>query len=201
VKNKLAILLYKIRNWKAVWRAFYMGAYITLDTQLAKLLRVDTGGTARAYGTLGAVLIRADGTRLDFGCVARRVVTTAFVNYLRDDMANAAGGADISTFKYHECGTGVAAETIADTALGTPCTTALNPASTRATGTQVNGTAKTYQSVGTLTFGSTAAVTEHGIFNALTTGVLLDRSVFAAINAAALDSIQFTYTLTIADGG
>jgi hypothetical protein len=56
---------------------------------------------------LCATLIFNDGRApIDLGCIAKRVVTTAFVNYLRDDLANAAGGADISTFKYHASGTG-----------------------------------------------------------------------------------------------
>jgi hypothetical protein len=194
-------LLYKIRNWKAAWRAFYYGSYVWLESGIANLLSIGTEGRTRAYGTLGIVVHRADGSKLDLGCVAKRVVTTAFVNYLRDDLNNAAGAADISTFKYHECGTGVVAEAIGDTALGAPCTTALNPDSTRAVGTQVGSVAKTYSSVGTLTFDAAAAVTEHGIFNAAATGILLDRSVFAAVNVASGDSIQFTYTLTIADGG
>lgn len=192
---------YQIKNWKAHLRAFWYGSYIVIEAGLAKLLAAGTEGRARAYGTLNIVIHRANGKKLDLGCVGKRVVTTAFVNYLRDDMANAAGAADISTFKYHECGTGVVAEAITDTALGTPCTTVLNPDSTRAVGTQDNTTAKTYKSVGTLTFDGAAAVTEHGIFNAATVGVLLDRTVFAAINVANGDSIQFTYTLTISDGG
>jgi hypothetical protein len=46
------------------------------------------------------------------------------------------------------------------------------------------------------------AVTEHGIFSTATsgTGVMLDRSVFAAINLANTESIQSTYQLTIPSG-
>jgi hypothetical protein len=196
---KIQKLLYQIRNWRAHWRAFYLGSYIVVEGALARLL----GNTDRVlmYGAVSARIIRANGTMLDLGCIGKRVVTTAGVNYLRDDFAGAAGAADISNFKYHACGTGAAAEAIGDTALGVECTTALNPDSTRAVGTQVNSVAKTYSSVGTLTFDGAAAVTEHGIFNAASVGILWDRTVFAAINVAALDSIQFTYTLTIADGG
>jgi hypothetical protein len=201
----IAKLKYQIRNWKAHWRAFYLGSYITLEDKLANLLFHKGGyeGKTRAYGTVDAVIMRANGLVEDIGCLGKRVVTTAFVNYLRDDLAAASGGADISTFKYHECGTGTTAENITDTALVTPCTTALNPDSTRAVGTQVNSTAKTYSSVGTLTFDATGptAITEHGLFSAASIGTLLDRTVFAAINVYSGDSIQFTYTLTIVDGG
>lgn len=144
---------------------------------------------------------KLNGEWIDYGVVGYRSITTAFVNYLRDDLANAAGGADVSTFKYHECGTGSTAENITDTALVTPCTTTLNPDSTRAVGTQANGVSKTYSSVGTLTFDGSAAVVEHGLFSAASTGTLMDRTVFTVINVGSGDSIQFTYTLTLNDGG
>jgi hypothetical protein len=193
---------YQLRNWKAHWRAAYLGSYVTIEGAIAKAIAGDSfEGRARAYGVLDAVVLRKDGSEVDLGCLGKRVVTTAFVNYLRDDLANAAGGADVSTFKYHGCGTGTTAEAIGDTALVTECTTALNPDSTRAVGTQVNSTTKQYQSVGTLTFDATAAVAEHGLFSAASAGTLMDRTVFTAINVASGDSIQFTYTLTISDGG
>lgn len=192
-------LIYQIKNWKAHWRAFYLGSYVAIEGKFAHWL----GNADRVlmYGAVDAVIIRNDGTTLDLGCVGKRVVTTAGVNYLRDDFAAGAGSADISTFKYHACGTGTTAEAIGDTALVTECTTALNPDSTRGVGTQVNSVAKTYSTVATLTFDASAAVTEHGLFSAASTGVLWDRTVFAAINVGSGDSIQFTYTLVISDGG
>ena len=191
-------LMYKIKNWKAYFRALFLGSYVIVEGKLAKLL----GNKDRIalYGSLNANVIKADGSVLDLGCIGKRVVTTAGVNYLRDNLAAAAGGADISTFKYHGCGTGTTAEAIGDTALVTECTTALNPDSTRGVGTQSNSVAKIYSSVATMTFDNTAAITEHGIFNAATTGILLDRTVFAAINVTTGMSIQFTYSLTLQDG-
>lgn len=196
-----AKLFYQIRNWKAHWRAFYLGSYVTVEGAIARLVgATECNGLSRMYGRVDGVIIRADGTVQDIGCLGKRLVTNAFLNYLRDDLNNATGAADVSTFKYHECGTGVAAEAAGDTALGTPCTTALNPDSTRAVGSQVGSTNYVYSSVGTLTFDATAAVTEHGLFNATTTGILMDRTVFSAINVASGDSIQFTYTLTMSGG-
>jgi hypothetical protein len=187
-------LLYQIKNWRAHWRAFYLGSYVTIEGAFARWL----GNADRVlmHGKLYAVV-----NGINLGCIGSRVVTTAGVNYLRDDFANGAGGADISLFKYHGCGTGAVAEAIGDTALGAECTTALNPDSTRGVGTQVNSVAKTYSTVATLTFDAAAAVTEHGLFSAASGGTLWDRTVFAAINVASGDSIQFTYTLTINDGG
>lgn len=198
---KLEVLLYKIRNWKAYARALVYGSYVLVERGVAVATVGAMGGRQKYYGSLNAKVIRANGKELDLGCVGKRVVTTAFVNYLRDDLANASGGADISTFKYHECGTGTTAEAIGDTALVTACTTALNPDSTRAVGTQVNSVSGEYTSVGTLTFDASAAVTEHGLFSAASSGTLMDRTVFSAVNVASGDSIQFTYTLTISAGG
>lgn len=201
-------LLYQLRNWRAHWRAFWLGSYIVLEGAVARLFAgavtgdfsVAAFGRVRAEGRLDAVLIRthADGRveRIDLGCLGRRVVTTAGVNYIRDDFANGAGSADISLFKFHDSGIGTTAEAIGDTALVTPTGDA------RVTGTQDNSVAKTYKSVATISYAANKAVTEHGLFTASSAGTLLDRTVFAAINVVGgSDSIQFTYTLTIADGG
>ena len=141
------------------------------------------------------------GVWVDYGVVSRRVVTTTGCTFLRDDFN--AGAQDITTFKYHGCGTGVAAEAAADTALGTESTTALNPDNTRATGSQTTNGTTVYRTIGTLTFDASAAITEHGILSQAATGggTLWDRSVFSAINVVSGDSIQFTYDLTLTAGG
>lgn len=143
------------------------------------------------------------GERVRHGVVSRQVVTDAGVAYIVDDFDNASGSADVSLFNFHGCGTGTNAEAVGDTALQTESTTALNPDSTRATGTRSQPAANQYRSVGTLTFDASAAVTEHGLFttSGTGTGTLLDRSVFSAINVASGDSIQFTYTITFTSGG
>jgi hypothetical protein len=188
-------VLYQIKNWRAHWRAFYLGSAVKIDAAIARAFFGGTGGSARAQGKLGAKLIRSDGTQIDLGCIGRRVVTTAGVNYLRDDMAAAAGSADVTNFKYHDSGTGTGAEAIGDTALGTPTGDA------RVIGTQDNSVAKQYKSVATLSYTTTLAITEHGLFSASTTGTLWDRTKFSAINVGSGDSIQFTYILSISDGG
>lgn len=146
-------------------------------------------------GRLYASFISKDGDIRHYGLVSTRVVTTAGVNYMRDDFNNATGGADITNFNFHDSGTGTGAEAVSDTALGT----AAGPS--RVTGTQSSPASKQYRTVGTITYSSTQAITEHGIFSASSSGTLWDRSVFGAINVNNGDSIQFTYTLTINDGG
>lgn len=143
---------------------------------------------------------KATGEWIDYGVVCYRVVTDAGVAFLVDDWD--ANGQDISTMNFHGVGTGTNAEAAGDTALQTESTTALNPDSTRATGTRSQPAANQYRTVGTLTFDASAAITEHGILSQAATGggTLWDRSVFSAINVASGDSIQATYTCTINSG-
>jgi hypothetical protein len=98
-------------------------------------------------------------------------------------------------FKYHDSGVGVTAENAADTVIET------TDGESRATGTQTESAANAYRSVGTISYTTTKAITEHGLFNDATTGTLMDRSVFSAINVVNGDSIQFTYTITFTAGG
>lgn len=146
-----------------------------------------------ATATLSAVHIKADGTRRNLGVVSRKKVTQAFVKRIAAQMAVSFSGAD--AWKWHASGTGTNAESNGDTALQTDSGVA------RVAGTQVDassGSNGVYTSVGTMAYTSTLAITEHGLFNASTVGTLLDRSVFSAVNVVSGDSIQFTYTLTIA---
>jgi len=152
-------------------------------------------------GRLYISVIRANGRIEHLGLVSTQVITDAGVAFLVDDWDSDAQ--DITTLHFHGCGTGTNAEAVGDTALQTESTTALNPDSTRATGTESQPAANQLRTVGTLTFDATAAVTEHGIFSQAATGggTLWDRSVFSAINVGSGDSIQFTYTCTVSSGG
>lgn len=138
--------------------------------------------------------VAAEDKWYDLGVVSRRVVTDAYVNLLVDELQSSQ--AIHSTLKWHDSGTGVVAENQTDTALGTPCGEA------RDDGTQIEGaTANIYKTVATHTYAGSFAITEHGVFSANAAGTLLDRSVFAAINVAASDQIEFTYELTCTAGG
>lgn len=182
----------------------------TIVLELALRMRLACKGFVRgllhATGILGvgrlyATVIRADGRIEHLGLVSTKLVTDAGVAYLVDDWD---GGANvIDNFNYHGCGTGTTAEAAGDTALVTESTTALNPDSTRATGTKSQPSANVMRTVGTVTFDGAAAITEHGVFSQAATGggTLLDRSVFSAINVTSGDSIQFTYSLTWSAGG
>lgn len=158
-------------------------------------------GIMTAYATLRARLRKVSGEWIDYGVLSYRVVTDAGVGFIVDAFQNTV---ELEIMKYHGVGTGGTAEAAGQTALVTESTTALNPDSTRATGTTTEGaSANIYRTVGTVTFDGTAAITEHGIFSQAATGggTMLDRSLFSAINVGSGDSIQFTYELTFTSGG
>jgi hypothetical protein len=181
--------------------ALWLEVALRLRLMVKGCVRGMRGTGIFGVGRLYATVLRADGSVEHLGLLCTKVITDAGVAFLVDDWD--ANGQDISTMNYHGCGTGVGAEAAGDTALGTESTTALNPDSTRATGTRSQPAANQYRSVGTLTFDASAAITEHGILSqaAAGGGSLWDRSVFSAINVISGDSIQFTYTCTVSSGG
>jgi hypothetical protein len=139
----------------------------------------------------------------EYGTLSTRVVTTAGVGYIVDAFQNLV---ELENMKYHGFGTGTTAEASGDTALVTEETTQYASDNTRPTGTTTEGaSANIYRTVGTYSpdSGGTRAITEHGIFSQAATGggVLLDRSVFSAVNlVAGSDSLQTTYELTFTAG-
>lgn len=137
---------------------------------------------------------------IDYGVVSYRVVTNNGVGFITDAFQ---GIVEPEIMNYHGIGTTNTAEANADSALAAESTTALNPDSTRATGTQSEPASNQYRSTGTLTVDGSVAAVEHGLFSQAATGggVLFDRSVFSTINLAAADSIQSQYTVTFSAGG
>lgn len=163
-----------------------------LKSRLFLTRRLFGGELAVGSAELSAVLIHADGTREEIGVISRKKVTGAFVT---DIVANLVTDTTaFGDYKYHDCGTGNTAEANTQTALVTPF------GGSRVAGTQVAGgtaTAPTYTSVATISFTGTLAIVEHAIFNASSSGTMMDRSLFSAINVVNGDSIQFTYVLTL----
>ena len=127
----------------------------------------------------------------DLGVASRRVITTVGAGYIVDAFQNLT---ELENMNFHDSGTGTNAESAGDTGLQTPA----GPA--RVTGTQSEPTAVQYRTVGTVTYTTTQNITEHGIFSASTSGVLLDRSVFTAIPVVNGSQIEITYTLTVSTG-
>jgi hypothetical protein len=175
-------------KWRTVWEEFKLRLRV-LRNALGSALGYT--GEITPVGRLYAKLFRADGSVVNLGLVSTKVVTDAGVAYLVDALQNLT---EPENFKYHGSGTGTTAEAASQTALVTEV-------GTRATGSQAEGaSANIYKTVGTVTYTSTYAITEHGIFSASSTGTMLDRSVFAAINVVNGDAIEFTYELTLPSG-
>lgn len=183
-KPSLMWTLSNVLTWKYIkgWLAEYVG------TPIAHKL-----GLLLAIGKLEAILIRKDGTKVNYGIVSRRVVTNAFVAFVVDNLQT--DTTEFGDFKFHDSGIGTTAENAADTGIET------SDGEPRATGTQTESAANAYRSVGTIPYTTTKAITEHGLFSQSSAGTLMDRSVFSAINVVNGDSIQFTYTLTLTAGG
>lgn len=141
---------------------------------------------------LRVIFIR-DGEKYNFGVVSRKKVTAEFVNFMVDQLQTETSA--WGDFKYHISGTGTTAEANTQVELVIPIGTA------RTVGTQTETGANEYKSIATIAYTATLAVTEHALFNeayaaAQTDGILMDRSLFTAINVVNGDSIEFTYTLT-----
>ena len=179
-----------------------------LPPELASDLLDRVSATVVLQSRLCAVRFRWDdrlGRRVadDFGEISHHVITDTGVAFLVDAWQNST---EMENMKYHGCGTGTTAEAASQTALVTESTTALNPDSTRATGSLTEGaSANIFRTVGTVTFDATAAITEQGIFSQAATGggTMWDRSMFSGstINVASGDSIQFQYDCTASSGG
>ena len=151
-------------------------------------------GVLTSYGTLSAVVIKANGERVDYGVLGMRQVTDVGVAFLVDDWDD--DTTDITAMNYHDSGTGGTAENQTDTILVTQA----GP-TTRATGTKSQPSANILQSVGTIAYTGTLGITEHGLFSqAAQGGVLWDRTLFTVINVVNGDSIEFTYQCTLTAG-
>jgi len=186
-KRSTNAALWRLQNYSRP--AFLLG---WAKHHTARLVSAWTGHPV-LLGALRARFIGYDGQVVDLGLAGYRVVTTAFVNEMVDQLQ--AEDSTWGDFKYHDSGVGTTAEAVGDTDMET------TDGESRATGTQTEGaSANIYKSVGTISYTTTKAITEHGVFNASTSGELMDRTVFSAVNVVNGDSIEFTYELTVSAG-
>jgi hypothetical protein len=91
---------------------------------------------------------------------------------------------------YVAWGTGAGTAALTDTTLFTETGTRVAGTSTQVTTTTTNDT---YQVVATQTAGGALAITNAGLFDALTSGNLFVKGDFTTINLTTGDSIQFTF--------
>jgi hypothetical protein len=185
--------VYRIKNFVNIWRG--------LRTLLLHKMLRPVGIQKPIYGSVFGKIIRGDGSIINLGLISVRVVTDAGVGYIVDAFQNLT---ELENMKFHGYGTGTTAEGASQTALVTELTTEYATDNTRPTGSTTEGaSANIYRTVATLSpdGAGTLAITEHGVFSASSAGVMLDRSVFSAINLTrGSDSLQTTYDLTVPSG-
>jgi len=164
-----------------------------VGTQVAKLGKVF--GFMAVTSELSLTHISGKtGMRTNYGVVSRRVVTTAFVNFIVAQMQTETSV--FGDFKFHDSGEGNTAAAVGDTDIET------TDGEARVTGSQEEGaSAWIYKTIGTITYTSTKAIVEHGVFSIVTGGTMIDRHVFGSVAVDNTDQIEFTYNITFAAGG
>ena len=141
-------------------------------------------------GSVKHQLFNADGS-LKWEREDKNIVVTVGKTYLAAWLAAASQAG--SFMSYVGLGTGTTAAAAGDTALQTEFA---GGGYARIQGT-LSSSANVWQNVATFPAGNgTGAVTEAGLFSALTSGTMMAHQVFAAYNKAAADSLQITWTLT-----
>lgn len=149
---------------------------------------MQSNDTLKMKGTLTAILRKADGS------VETRFKDNIIVNVGFDFIADCIGKASgrPGVMSHIAVGTGAVAAAAGNTALGTELS---------------RGAATYAHTAGTKVFSfntvfaagvATGAITESGVLNAASVGTLLDRVVFAVINKGAADTLEVTFTFTMA---
>jgi hypothetical protein len=166
-----------------------------------KVLTARALGLPHFYGSLSLRVLRGNGDIEELGLVSLRLVTNNGVAFIVDGFQNIV---ELEIMKFHAVGTGSTAEAAGDAALVTEWVGADYTGGVRATGSTVEGAANIYRTIGTNTKANAgdSILREHGILSqaALGGGVLLDRTVFAAITLSQNDALQATYDFTINAG-
>lgn len=116
-------------------------------------------------------------------------MATLLVNAGKAIVTNRIKGAGTEP-SYVAWGTGAGTTAAADTTLFTETGTRVAGTSTQQTTSVTNDT---YQVIATQTAGSALAITNAGLFDAITTGNMFVKGDFATINLSTSDSIQFTF--------
>ncbi len=162
-----------------------------MKTLLEKIQELLENETIQVHGTVEKRHFDKDGNLLGV-YVDGNMVTTAGLGWISGALQGAT--ATPANAKYIASGTGVAGAARTDTQLGTEVTD-----NARAVGTQTQQQTTlandTYRCVGTIAYTTGHAITEAGILSATSTGTLLCRQTFSAINVANGDSIQFTWNI------
>lgn len=109
----------------------------------------------------------------------------------RQWVVDAMRGSVSTTQQYVAWGTGGTAEAVGNTALATASSEA------RTAGTITSPSAALHRTVGTIVSTQTQTITEVGLFDASSSGVMMIRALFTGIPLVSGDSIAFTLDLTV----
>jgi len=147
---------------------------------------MDVKEQLKMTGALTIVKTNADGVIVDKRHIPNLVVTTG-KNYIISRMIGTSDG----VMTHMGVGTGIVSPVAGDTTLGTVL-------GSRVVLTSATQAANVVTYVASFNAGvSTGAITEAGIFNAITTGTMLCRTTFPVVNKEAGDSIVITWVVTI----
>lgn len=141
----------------------------------------------KATGQLKITVTAPDGT-VKHEQIEKNLVVSSGLAYIASRMKDATATA----MSHMAIGTGSTAPALGNTALGT------ESARVALTSTTVTANAVAYTA--TFAAGTPAtltAITEAGIFNAGSSGTMLCRTVFAAVNKDVNDTLSITWTVTI----
>jgi hypothetical protein len=146
----------------------------------------EAGRAIGLIGSLTSTLFKEDGRVLVLK--ADNLIVNTGWTFISDAIGNS--GSRPACMGYIAVGTGVTAAAAAQTALVTE--------STRIAATFSKPTTNQLQFTATFAAGvATGAITEAGVFNAASAGIMLDRVVFSVINKASGDSLTETFTFTM----
>jgi hypothetical protein len=137
-----------------------------------------------------------------FGHFSTKLVISNFITTVgvAGIAARINGSGSPAAYTYIALGVGTAAAADADTQLASEITTsggARVSASVSVVTTDTAGDTAQLQNTFNFTSGGTFAITESGVLNAASTGTLLARQVFSAINVASGDSLQVTWKFDV----
>lgn len=141
-----------------------------------------------ATGQLDITITRADGSR-EVDQVKNLVVTTG-----RNHIANQLASQSEAGVSHMSIGEGTTTPVIGDTALETEVSRKAFTSKNQGTGADAN---KVVYLAEWAPGEGTGAISEAGMFNSATAGVMLTRSTFAVKNKGAGDSLSIQWTLTI----
>jgi len=149
----------------------------------------DTSAGIRATGRLHVKLTDKDGRLLDECAVGNLVVNTGLYH-----IANRLAAADQAAMSHMAIGTGTTTPAAGDTALQTELDR--NALDSKTQGSGANQNKVTYTATWA-TGDGTGAITEAGIFNQASGGVMLCRTTFPVKNKGASDTLTLTWEITI----